>query len=94
MRRRALLWAVVGIPLLAGPARAGDEPRFPLDEFLTPPVREAFVVAARKPELWSAALRDPAGYLASRGIEIPRDLGVAFLDQLQGGRLDRLPEAG
>ena len=85
MRRVALLWAVVGIPLLAGPARAGDLPPFPIDDFLTPPVRKAFAVAARSPELWQEALGNPTGYLASRGIEVPRDLSVAFVEQLRGG---------
>ena len=85
MRPRSLLLALVALPLLAVPAQAGDETTFPLDGFLTTPVRKAFAVAAREPELWSFALREPERYLASRGIEVPEDLGVAFLEQLRGG---------
>ena len=85
MRARTLLLALVVMPLLAVPARAGEEPPFPIDGFLTKPVRKAFAVAARDPELWSFALRDPGGYLASRGIEVPENLGVAFVDSLRGG---------
>jgi hypothetical protein len=83
MRARTVFLFLLAAPLLAGPVRAGDE--FPLDGFLTDPVRKAFAVAARNPEVWTVALGDPAGYLASRGIEVPRDLGVTFLDSLRGG---------
>lgn len=84
MRPWSLLLALAALPLLAVSARAGDD-TFPIDGFLTPPVRKAFAVAGREPELWEAALRDPVGYLSSRGVEVPEDLSVVFLDQLRGG---------
>lgn len=57
----------------------------PLDRFLSPEVREAFAVAGKRDELWQIASRDGERYLRERGIEVPKDLDVAFLNvQRQG----------
>ena len=65
------------------PARAQEPPR--LDTFATPEVREAFAAAAREPKLWEMATRDGEAFLRERGIEVPRDLSVSYLNvQRQG----------
>src|SRR5215470_7154158 len=94
MRPRTVFFSLAALPLLAVPGRAGD--LFPLDGFLTPPVREAFSVAAGDPERWALATRDAGAYLAEQGIEVPRDLGVDFLDLTRRGdwlRFSRFAEA-
>lgn len=80
----------LSLPLVAGlmaglahPLAAQEPPR--LDGFLTPAVREAFDAAAHHDELWKLATRDGESYLRERGIEIPPDLSLSFLNvQRQG----------
>jgi hypothetical protein len=68
---------------LGSPLSAQEPPA--LDRFLSPEVREAFAAAARHDELWQAATRDGELYLRERGIEVPKDLNVSFLNvQRQG----------
>jgi hypothetical protein len=72
--------------LLAGTASTAatqEPPR--LDGFLSPAVREAFAAAAGHDELWQMATRDGEAYLRERGVEVPPDLSVSYLNvQRQG----------
>jgi hypothetical protein len=80
---RTLSLAVPLLAALAPPLAAQEPPR--LDGFLTPAVREAFDAAAREDDLWKLATRDGESYLRERGVEIPPDLSVSFLNvQRQG----------
>jgi hypothetical protein len=72
--------------LLAGAAaKATAQEAPPLDGFLSPAVREAFAAAVRENGLWQFATRDAEAYLRERGIEVPPELSVSFLNvQRQG----------
>ena len=56
-----------------------------IDGLLSPAVREAFASAAQDRALWDVATRDAARYLRQRGIEVPPDLHVSFLDVQREG---------
>jgi hypothetical protein len=52
-----------------------------VDEFLNlPEAQEAFSAAGSDDDLWEVARRDPAGYLASRGVPILDGLSVTFVE--------------
>jgi hypothetical protein len=80
----------IGLALIAGllagiaaPVSAQEPPA--LDGFLSPEVREAFATAARNDKLWQLATRDGEAYLRERGIEVPKDLNVSFLNVQRAG---------
>jgi hypothetical protein len=83
-RRRLKLALMAGLLAGIGSPLSAQEPP-PLDRFLSPEVREAFAAAASHDELWQKATLDGEAYLRARGVEIPRDLSVSFLNvQRQG----------
>jgi len=51
-----------------------------------PELFRAFNEAMRDPELWAEASREPAGFLRSRGIDLPEGLDITFLDDPFRGR--------
>ena len=51
-----------------------------------PELFRAFTDATRDLELWAEASREPAGFLRSRGIDVPEGLDITFLDDPFRGR--------
>jgi hypothetical protein len=87
MKAKAFRSLVLVPGLLAGlavPARAQEGPG-PLDRLLTREAREAFVAAARDPELWRFAQEDGAAFMRKMGAGVPDDIDVAFLDMRRLG---------
>src|SRR5919109_5212802 len=67
--------------LLPGLAPAvGAQEQTAVERAFSPAVREAFAEAARDEHLWDLATRDGEAYLRERGIELPRDISVSFLN--------------
>jgi hypothetical protein len=82
--------ALLALSVVApGAAVAFDPPPPALDRFATIEVRKAFSDAARDRRLWDVATLDGEAYLRERGVEVPADLSVTFLNVERGGDLVR-----
>ena len=51
-----------------------------------PELNRAFQEAAADRDAWERAARDPVAFLGERGIEVPKGLGIEFLDEPLRGR--------
>ena len=59
---------------------AGAQEKTAVERAFSPAVREAFAEAARDERLWELATRDGEAYLRERGIELPPDISLSFLN--------------